>query len=159
MNWKDRCRAAAAEIHLADAILIGAGAGIGVDSGLPDFRGNEGFLESLSAVQKSGDVVHRCCQSKQLHFQPPALPGDFMVIVTGFTHQPLHIEGLGSYESGLTINPRAISFLPAMLMVIFKRLVLMRTKLSNAMVQFITGSARFVAMKKISRDERFPNRR
>ena len=34
---------AAAAIKAADAILIGAGAGMGVDSGLPDFRGDEGF--------------------------------------------------------------------------------------------------------------------
>ena len=30
-------------INEAEAILITAGAGMGVDSGLPDFRGNEGF--------------------------------------------------------------------------------------------------------------------
>lgn len=30
-------------IACADALLIGAGAGMGVDSGLPDFRGKEGF--------------------------------------------------------------------------------------------------------------------
>ena len=30
-------------INEAQAILITAGAGMGVDSGLPDFRGNEGF--------------------------------------------------------------------------------------------------------------------
>ena len=30
-------------IHSADAILITAGAGMGVDSGLPDFRGGQGF--------------------------------------------------------------------------------------------------------------------
>ena len=30
-------------IKEADAILIGAGAGMGVDSGLPDFRGKAGF--------------------------------------------------------------------------------------------------------------------
>src|SRR5262245_7510055 len=34
---------AATAIRDADALLIGAGAGMGVDSGLPDFRGNEGF--------------------------------------------------------------------------------------------------------------------
>lgn len=34
---------AAAAIRSADALLIGAGAGMGVDSGLPDFRGDEGF--------------------------------------------------------------------------------------------------------------------
>lgn len=30
-------------IDEAGAVLITAGAGMGVDSGLPDFRGNEGF--------------------------------------------------------------------------------------------------------------------
>ncbi|MFK7822356.1 MAG: NAD-dependent deacetylase [Planctomycetaceae bacterium] len=35
--------AAAEAIDQADAILIGAGAGMGVDSGLPDFRGDKGF--------------------------------------------------------------------------------------------------------------------
>jgi NAD-dependent SIR2 family protein deacetylase len=30
----------------ADALWIGAGAGMGVDSGLPDFRGNEGFWKA-----------------------------------------------------------------------------------------------------------------
>ena len=35
--------AAARALQEADALLIGAGAGMGVDSGLPDFRGDEGF--------------------------------------------------------------------------------------------------------------------
>ncbi|MBX9666657.1 MAG: hypothetical protein K2X93_03520 [Candidatus Obscuribacterales bacterium] len=33
-------------IASADALLIGAGAGMGVDSGLPDFRGKEGFWKA-----------------------------------------------------------------------------------------------------------------
>ncbi|MCV3433641.1 hypothetical protein L8W40_01010 [Campylobacter sp. IFREMER_LSEM_CL1846] len=37
----------------AEVIIITAGAGMGVDSGLPDFRGKEGFLESLSAFAKT----------------------------------------------------------------------------------------------------------
>jgi NAD-dependent SIR2 family protein deacetylase len=36
-------RLAADTLLSADALLIGAGAGMGVDSGLPDFRGPEGF--------------------------------------------------------------------------------------------------------------------
>jgi len=36
-------RQAAAWIRDADGLLITAGAGMGVDSGLPDFRGTEGF--------------------------------------------------------------------------------------------------------------------
>lgn len=39
----DNYRRAAAAIRSADCLLIGAGAGMGVDSGLPDFRGPEGF--------------------------------------------------------------------------------------------------------------------
>lgn len=37
----------------ADAILITAGAGMGVDSGLPDFRGDEGFWSAYPALAKT----------------------------------------------------------------------------------------------------------
>jgi NAD-dependent SIR2 family protein deacetylase len=37
----------------ADALIIGAGAGMGVDSGLPDFRGNEGFWRVYPALAKA----------------------------------------------------------------------------------------------------------
>jgi NAD-dependent SIR2 family protein deacetylase len=42
---------AAAAIRDADALLIGAGAGMGVDSGLPDFRGSEGFWRAYPAFR------------------------------------------------------------------------------------------------------------
>ncbi len=38
----------------ADAILITAGAGMGVDSGLPDFRGTEGFWRAYPIAKKLG---------------------------------------------------------------------------------------------------------
>jgi NAD-dependent SIR2 family protein deacetylase len=38
----------------ADAILIGAGAGMGVDSGLPDFRGNQGFWRAYPPLANLG---------------------------------------------------------------------------------------------------------
>ncbi len=38
----------------ADALIIGAGAGMGVDSGLPDFRGNEGFWRAYPPIAKLG---------------------------------------------------------------------------------------------------------
>jgi NAD-dependent SIR2 family protein deacetylase len=37
-----------------EAILIGAGAGMGVDSGLPDFRGNDGFWKVYPPLKKLG---------------------------------------------------------------------------------------------------------
>jgi NAD-dependent SIR2 family protein deacetylase len=45
---------AAAAIRAADALLITAGAGMGVDSGLPDFRGNQGFWKAYPAVARLG---------------------------------------------------------------------------------------------------------
>lgn len=43
---ESRLQTAAELIRTADALLIGTGAGMGVDSGLPDFRGNEGFWKA-----------------------------------------------------------------------------------------------------------------
>ena len=41
---------AAGRIADADGLVIAAGAGIGVDSGLPDFRGNQGFWRAYPAL-------------------------------------------------------------------------------------------------------------
>ncbi|WP_432721274.1 NAD-dependent deacetylase [Jeongeupia wiesaeckerbachi] len=49
----EQVKRAAAEIAQADALLITAGAGMGVDSGLPDFRGNEGFWQAYPALGKA----------------------------------------------------------------------------------------------------------
>jgi NAD-dependent SIR2 family protein deacetylase len=43
---------AADAIRAADALLFAAGAGMGVDSGLPDFRGNEGFWNAYPAFRR-----------------------------------------------------------------------------------------------------------
>jgi NAD-dependent SIR2 family protein deacetylase len=48
-NGDPRIEAAARAVRTADALLIGAGAGMGVDSGLPDFRGPEGFWKAYPA--------------------------------------------------------------------------------------------------------------
>lgn len=45
---------AADAIADADALFISAGAGMGVDSGLPDFRGDKGFWRAYPAFQKLG---------------------------------------------------------------------------------------------------------
>jgi NAD-dependent SIR2 family protein deacetylase len=47
---EDRIQHAANLIEQADAIVIAAGAGMGVDSGLPDFRGNEGLWRAYPAL-------------------------------------------------------------------------------------------------------------
>mmetsp|Transcript_39193 Transcript_39193/g.75291 ORF Transcript_39193/g.75291 Transcript_39193/m.75291 type:complete len:304 (-) Transcript_39193:221-1132(-) len=45
-------RIAAERIHDASALVVTAGAGMGVDSGLPDFRGNEGFWRAYPMYRK-----------------------------------------------------------------------------------------------------------
>lgn len=47
-------RAAAELINKADALLITAGAGMGVDSGLPDFRGEHGFYNAYPHFKSLG---------------------------------------------------------------------------------------------------------
>ncbi len=73
MNMHDKAdlkdaliRQAAALIRDADALIIGAGAGMGVDSGLPDFRGNEGFWRAYPALKHA-----------RLRFEDAASPRTF----------------------------------------------------------------------------------
>lgn len=58
--------AAARLIEQADALVIAAGAGIGVDSGLPDFRGAEGFWRAYPALGRA-----------RLRFEEIASPASF----------------------------------------------------------------------------------
>ncbi len=54
MDLNEDIKRAAACIKDSDALLFTAGAGIGVDSGLPDFRGNEGFWKAYPPIAKLG---------------------------------------------------------------------------------------------------------
>lgn len=61
----------AAEIIIeADAILITAGAGMGVDSGLPDFRGNEGFWNAYPLIAKRGIPFYEMANPKWFDSDP-----------------------------------------------------------------------------------------
>lgn len=54
MTIDDKVRLAAVAINTADALLVAAGAGMGVDSGLPDFRGTQGFWRAYPVIAKLG---------------------------------------------------------------------------------------------------------
>lgn len=54
MSIENKLSQAAAAIQAADALLITAGAGMGVDSGLPDFRGTQGFWRAYPTIAKLG---------------------------------------------------------------------------------------------------------
>jgi NAD-dependent SIR2 family protein deacetylase len=51
---RPRIQHAAELIDQADGLIIAAGAGMGVDSGLPDFRGPEGFWQAYPALGRAG---------------------------------------------------------------------------------------------------------
>ena len=51
---EDRVGDAARAVAEAEALLITAGAGMGVDSGLPDFRGNRGFWKAYPPMERLG---------------------------------------------------------------------------------------------------------
>ena len=68
MNTDNKLRQAAESIKAADALLVTAGAGMGVDSGLPDFRGTQGFWRAYPVLAKLG-----------LSFEEMADLGPFMV--------------------------------------------------------------------------------
>ena len=59
----------------ADGLLITAGAGMGVDSGLPDFRGQEGFWRAYPALRHQG-----------LSFEDMANPVRFAVLRPNLVH-------------------------------------------------------------------------
>ena len=50
---------AAELIAQSDALIVAAGAGIGVDSGRPDFRGKEGFWQAYPALGREGVDFYR----------------------------------------------------------------------------------------------------
>ncbi len=54
IHWETAIAQAAAWINQADSLVIAAGAGMGVDSGLPDFRGPEGFWKAYPALGQLG---------------------------------------------------------------------------------------------------------
>jgi NAD-dependent SIR2 family protein deacetylase len=54
VTFEEKLEKATQWLRDADGLLITAGAGMGVDSGLPDFRGVEGFWRAYPALQHHG---------------------------------------------------------------------------------------------------------
>lgn len=61
---------AAALIDQADALIVAAGAGMGVDSGLPDFRGQNGFWRAYPALREAGLHFHDIASPAAFHATP-----------------------------------------------------------------------------------------
>jgi NAD-dependent SIR2 family protein deacetylase len=61
---------AAALIDQADALIVAAGAGMGIDSGLPDFRGKEGFWRAYPALRQAGMDFYRIASPEAFRASP-----------------------------------------------------------------------------------------
>lgn len=61
---------AAELIAQADGLVIAAGAGLGVDSGLPDFRGNEGFWKAYPALAQARMEFSSVASPQTFHADP-----------------------------------------------------------------------------------------
>jgi NAD-dependent SIR2 family protein deacetylase len=87
--------AAADVLAQADALLVTAGAGLGVDSGLPDFRGPAGFWRAYPALGRRG-----------LHFYEVANPRTFErepLLAWGFYGHRLDLYRRTSPHAGFTM--------------------------------------------------------
>lgn len=71
MDFKDKIETAANWLRAADGLLVTAGAGMGVDSGLPDFGGTEGLWRVYPALKEG-----------QLSFEDMANPTSFATNAT-----------------------------------------------------------------------------
>ena len=61
---------AASIVRGAEAFVITAGAGMGVDSGLPDFRGNKGFWNAYPAYARLGLSFVDCANPQHFSGDP-----------------------------------------------------------------------------------------
>lgn len=61
---------AAALVKGADSLVIAAGAGMGVDSGLPDFRGKDGFWQAYPALAERGIDLMEIANPQTFHHEP-----------------------------------------------------------------------------------------
>lgn len=65
-----RVKEVARQLEQAHALLVTAGAGMSVDSGLPDFRGNQGFWRAYPPLGKLGISFERMAQPHWFVEQP-----------------------------------------------------------------------------------------
>ena len=90
----DGAQRAADAISRATALVIAAGAGMGVDSGLPDFRGNDGFWNAYPPYRRLG-----------MQFQQMANPDSFATdpaIGWGFYGHRLNLYRRTAPHAGFT---------------------------------------------------------
>ncbi len=94
MELAERFLKAAKAIRTAKALVITAGAGMGVDSGLPDFRGDQGFWKAYPVYERLG--ITFVAAANPDHFQrDPAFGWGFYGHRTNLYRETVPHEGFG----------------------------------------------------------------
>lgn len=96
---------AAAAVRSADALMICAGAGMGVDSGLPDFRGPEGFWRAYPAARRLGLQFHDLADPRWFHGDP--------ALAWGFYGHRLNLYRATTPHAGFALLQRWAARAPA----------------------------------------------
>lgn len=95
---QDLLERAATRIAEAEALLITAGAGMGVDSGLPDFRGDQGFWKAYPPFARLGLRFHQ--------MSTPRWFGEDPALAWGFFGHRLHLYRDATPHQGFEILRR-----------------------------------------------------
>jgi hypothetical protein len=127
-------------IAQADGLLITAGAGIGVDSGLPDFRGAQGFWGAYPALGRARIAFEQIANPAAFERQPR--------LAWGFYGHRLQLYRRTVPQQGFAILRRigeswrmAVSYSPAMSTGNFRKRVFPTSASANATAPSITCSA------------------
>ncbi len=70
LSDKEGIALAASWLTDADGLLVTAGAGIGVDSGLPDFRSKRGFWRAYPVFEEAGMAFHQIASPAAMRARP-----------------------------------------------------------------------------------------
>lgn len=94
MNLKEEFIRGAEAIRSAKALVVTSGAGMGVDSGLPDFRGDHGFWNAYPMYRRLG--INFIGAANPAHFESdPAFGWGFYGHRTNLYRQTIPHEGFG----------------------------------------------------------------
>ena len=127
MKLQEASRIAAQKLKSAQALIITSGAGMGVDSGLPDFRGNKGFWKAYPMYERLGLNFFEA--ANPAHFiRDPAFGWGFYGHRAGLYSNTHPHEGFTCCGSGLIAITWIILSLHQMWTVIIKRQALPRKR-------------------------------
>ena len=131
---------AAQIVRDADAIIIAAGAGMGVDSGLPDFRGKSGFWKAYPALADAG-INFQAAASAASFVRAPTRAWGFYGHRLALYRRPSRTRALRCCRSGPERRCMAPACSPVMLMVSSRPPASIRCGCMNATVRSITCNA------------------